>query len=162
MQNYHDEIKAASNYLDLPLYAASRVRLQSIDKGFVGGNLVRYHYNLYSENGRHLGVIEIFPDFEDQLLASQKVLSALKARTMNQEQIKANLQRQRAKAIAHNNWSESAAISVDELIDIQAEDWEYLEDICTELGDGFFSSIRWKRSDDIWKSPEKRKQWGYE
>ena len=81
---------------------------------------------------------------------------------MNTEQIKQELTRQRTEAIAHNNMSETQAISVDELIDIQASDWEYLEKICAEPGDGFFSSIRWKRTNDIWAFPEKRKQWGYE
>lgn len=104
MRNYDKEIEAASNYLDLPKEAAKRVSLQCIDKGFIGGNLVRYHYNLHAKTGQYLETIEVFPDFEDKTLASQKVLSALKARKeMDTEQIKQELTRQKEEAIKHNS-----------------------------------------------------------
>ena len=40
--------------------------------------MTRYHYNIYSDDGYFLEVLEIFPDLEDKEVATQKAHTRLK------------------------------------------------------------------------------------
>lgn len=71
-----NDIAKASNYLELPSALAPQVKLRCIDINHIPG-MTRYHYNIYSDDGDFLDVLEIFPDIEDREVATQKALEHL-------------------------------------------------------------------------------------
>lgn len=74
--SYDREIAEASNYLDLPEELGPLVRFQSIDKNFIPGT-TRYHYSLYTSDGAYIKSVEIFPQMEDRITATEKVINEL-------------------------------------------------------------------------------------
>ncbi len=72
--NYDQDIKLAEGYHSAD---PNRVKLNAIDTNLRGDGSIRFNYNLYDAQGNWLKTVEVYPQFEDSQMATEKLQSEL-------------------------------------------------------------------------------------